>query len=96
MKVKFALSLAGHDRGRYYVLLEEHREEGYVLLADGLRKPMEQPKRKNFRHIQVIGRLPCETAQFLEGEEVLTDLVIRRALKLYAAHRKAGEEEIES
>ena len=94
MKVKLALSLAGHDRGRYYVVLEEQREEGYVLLADGLRKPIKRPKRKNFRHIQVISRLPRETARFLEGEEVLTDLVIRRALKLYAAHLKAGEGEI--
>lgn len=92
MKVKLALSLAGHDRGRYYVVLQEQKEEGYVVLSDGCRKPMEHPKRKNCRHVQLVCRLPRETAEFLEGEEQLTDLVIRRVLKLYAARPKKPEE----
>ena len=41
MRVELALSLAGHDKGHYYVIL---REEGdFVYVADGILKLCEQP-----------------------------------------------------
>ena len=44
MRVELALSLAGHDKGHYYVIL---REEGdFVYVADGILKLCEQPKEK--------------------------------------------------
>jgi len=50
MRVELALSLAGHDKGHYYVIL---REEGdFVYVADGILKLCEQPKKKNCRHIE--------------------------------------------
>lgn len=57
MRVELALSLAGHDKGHYYVIL---REEGdFVYVADGILKLCEQPKKKNCRHIQRIKKLPA-------------------------------------
>lgn len=44
MRVELALSLAGHDKGHYYVIL---REEGdFVYVADGILKLCEQPKKR--------------------------------------------------
>ena len=51
MRVELALSLAGHDKGHYYVIL---REEGdFVYVADGSLKLCEQPKKKNLSLIHI-------------------------------------------
>ena len=78
MRVELALSLAGHDKGHYYVIL---REEGdFVYVADGILKLCEQPKKKNCRHIQRIKKLPAEVTELLLNQD---DLNVKRALKLY-------------
>ena len=46
---QMALSDAGHDRGKLYVILEVQGES--VLVADGLNKTVEKPKKKNIRHV---------------------------------------------
>lgn len=46
----FARSLAGHDKGCLYIVLEA--DEKQVLLTDGRNRPLEKPKRKNRIHIQ--------------------------------------------
>ena len=43
-------SIAGHDAEGFYLLLAV--EKGYVLLADGKRRPLERPKRKSVKHIR--------------------------------------------
>ena len=45
MRVELALSLAGHDKGHYYVVVGEEAEAVYV--ADGELKLLVRPKRKN-------------------------------------------------
>ena len=47
-----AKSLAGHDKGDFFVIMEETDE--YVLLVDGKLRPFKKPKRKNKKHIQII------------------------------------------
>ena len=47
---QMALSDAGHDRGKLYVILEVQGES--VLVADGLNKTVEKPKKKNIRHVR--------------------------------------------
>ena len=47
---QMALSDAGHDRGKLYVILEVQDET--VLLADGIRRTVEKPKKKNIRHVR--------------------------------------------
>lgn len=53
-KGNLAKSLAGHDKGKYFIILEEYPE--YVILADGVLKTLGRPKRKNKKHIQVVYR----------------------------------------
>ena len=44
----FAISLAGHDKGRMYVIIKDDGE--YVYLADGNIRPFERPKKKKRKH----------------------------------------------
>ena len=45
-------SLAGHDKGEVFVIIEEDGE--YVCLVNGASRPFAKPKRKKKKHIQMI------------------------------------------
>lgn len=47
-------STAGRDQGALYVVVG-HQGTGTILVADGRRRPLERPKRKNPRHLNPIG-----------------------------------------
>lgn len=53
-----AWSLAGHDRGKLYVIVRA--DEEYAWLCDGRLRPLENPKKKRWKHIQVMKRIPEE------------------------------------
>ena len=44
---------AGRERGRYYVIIGVESEQ-YVYVADGRKRTVAHPKRKNVRHIQAV------------------------------------------
>ena len=46
----FARSLAGHDKGKLYIVLAA--DEKKLLLTDGKLRPLGKPKSKNRIHIQ--------------------------------------------
>lgn len=66
---------AGKEQGGFYLVTA--LEEGFAFLADGKRRPLDRPKRKNLRHIA-----PTSTVWDLDG---LTDRELRRKLHEYAA-----------
>lgn len=45
-------SLAGHDKGEFFVIIGETGE--YVSLANGDSRPLDRPKKKKKKHIQII------------------------------------------
>ncbi len=47
-----ARSVAGHDKGTLYIIIEERDQ--YLLVADGKLKTLEKPKKKNPKHLQLI------------------------------------------
>ena len=80
----FAISKAGHDKGSIYVVVRE--EENYFFVADGKNKLLENPKKKNKKHIQIINKKAIEAiADEIRGNtKVLTENEqIKRAIKLY-------------
>ena len=89
MHVELALSMAGHDKGHYYVITGE--EGNFVYVADGTLKLCAQPKRKNRRHIQLIRKLPAEVEEIFQKEESWSDLNVKRALKLYKQYLNEAE-----
>ena len=46
-------SRAGHDRDQLFLVVAV--DGSYVLLADGKRRRVEHPKRKNVKHVQAVG-----------------------------------------
>ncbi len=74
------LSLAGRDQGQLMAVIDV-REDG-VWIADGKRRTLESPKRKNPRHLR-----PCN--QSLGREAMTTNRALRRALREIAAMSRA-------
>ena len=80
MVIKLAISRAGHDKDSIYEIVKE--EADLVYLADGKLKPLEKPKRKNRKHIQVIEKLPKEITEVFTQENFRNE-EIKRAIELY-------------
>ena len=78
----FARSLAGHDKGQLYIIIEETAE--CFILADGKQKTFENPKKKNKKHVQIIKK-ECneELKTRLQNQEAVNNEAVKRAIKLY-------------
>ena len=81
-----AVSKAGHDRGRVYVIVGE--EEDFLLAADGKLKSLLAPKRKNKKHLQKIVHVPEEIRGMMD--QIREDADLRRILKRYRQLQEAG------
>ena len=55
-------SLAGRDSGEYYLVVDS-LEPPYVLVVNGLNRPLKSPKKKNLRHLQIHGTAPTEVVE---------------------------------
>ena len=73
-----AWSRAGHDKDKLYVIVKTEGE--YVYLSDGRLKPVDHPKKKKIRHIQIVRQIPEEllglNIETIKNEEIRK--VIRR------------------
>ncbi len=74
-----ARSLAGHDKGKVYMIIRE--DDKHVYLADGKLHTIAKPKKKNPRHLQLIKKYekPELTEKLLKEEA--TDLQIIQEVK---------------
>ncbi|MDR3149787.1 MAG: KOW domain-containing RNA-binding protein [Oscillospiraceae bacterium] len=79
-KFEFAKSTAGHDAGILYLIIGE--DKGKFLLTDGKHHKLQNPKRKNPKHLKLISG----TAKRITG----TDAEIR---KILAVKKARGEVE---
>ena len=66
-----ARSKAGHDFEKVYVIVDA--DQTYVYLTDGNLRPLDKPKKKKKKHVQII----CEEYDIKEAD----DAKIRRILK---------------
>ena len=83
MDIKLAVSRSGHDKDCLYVIIKE--EANLVYLADGKLKPIDKPKKKNRKHIQIIKNLPKEITEVFTQHNFRNE-EIKRAIKLYQKH----------
>ena len=71
-----ARSLAGHDRGKMYMILSQ--DEQYVYLSDGVYRTVDKLKKKKKKHIQIDYRISQEIQKLLdEGRPIQNSDVIR-------------------
>lgn len=75
-----AWSRAGHDKDTLYVIVKIEGE--YVYLSDGRLKPVDHPKKKKIRHIQIVRQIPEE----LLGLNIVTikNEEIRKAIRRFS------------
>ena len=76
-----AVSKAGHDKGRLYVVVKADQE--FVYLADGKNRSVSSPKKKKRTHIQINYYIPGTLQKVLEAEQKLEDEQIKKAIKEY-------------
>lgn len=76
-----AISKAGHDKGKVYVIIDAGQE--YVYLSDGIHKKIDTPKKKSMKHIQIINKIPDIFSERLNSEKKVTNEDIKRAIKIF-------------
>lgn len=67
-------SVSGRDKGMYFAVIGE--DENYLVLADGKKRRLENPKHKKSKHVEIQDIL---LDAVLEGE--ITDKVLQKAIK---------------
>lgn len=72
-------AVAGHDSGKYYVILKIDGE--YVYLVDGKIRTLDRPKKKKQMHIRMLSEYNQELAAKITSGSV-RDEEIKRAIKL--------------
>ena len=87
---ELAISKAGHDKDRLYMIVGE--EEDCVYLCDGRLRGVEHPKKKKKKHIQIIHSSAQDTLlqsirQYLPGEEDGINKRIRETLEAYLCNQ---------
>ncbi len=73
---RLARALAGRDKGEVFVITEILSKD-YVLIADGKRRSLRNPKKKKIKHLSLY-----KDKIILDGDN-LTDSYIRKMLKPY-------------
>lgn len=77
----FATSKAGHDKGKLYIIIKE--DEEYVYLTDGRLKPVDAPKKKRKKHIQIIKKTDSKIRLSIEENREISNEEVKRAIKEY-------------
>ena len=74
-------SLFGHDQGNLFCVLGTEGDR--VLLADGKRRKVAQPKRKNVKHVSPVGESHHETIEKVRAGLPVKDRELRSALAVF-------------
>lgn len=77
-------SAAGHDKDSFYVVVQVEAD-GSCRIADGKRRSLENPKRKNPKHLR-----PTRSA--IQLAQIGSDKALRRALAALRLEEQPAEE----
>lgn len=75
---QLVVSLAGRDKGCICAVVGSADEEGFVYIADGRLRKVENPKKKKLKHLKPIDRQDQRSARL--PAERLTNRFIREAV----------------
>ncbi len=80
MKVgSFAVSMAGHDAGKSYVIFQIEKE--YIYLVDGFIRTINCPKKKKKKHVKVLEHSDQSLEEKITHKTIRNE-EIKRAIKL--------------
>ena len=78
VKSNIVKSTAGRDEGDLFFVLDTQEE--FLLLADGKRRRVENPKRKMRKHVSLGGESHSVVAEKIRSSEKVTNSELRKAL----------------
>ncbi len=71
-------SRSGHDKDQLFCVMAV--EGSFVLLADGKRRRVEKPKRKNVKHVEGVGEFSHPTIEKVRAGQPVRNRELRAAL----------------
>ena len=77
-KAQIVRSLSGHDSGELFCVLDTDGQR--LLLADGKRRRVNSPKRKNIKHVEFVGSWEHPTLEKVRAGQSIGDKELRAAL----------------
>lgn len=86
----YAISTAGHDAGRCYVIIDIEKE--YVYLVDGIIRTIDRPKKKKLKHVNLLKYFDPDLEEKIVNNKA-TNEVIKRAIKLLKDRNSSKEVE---
>ena len=78
VKSNIVKSTAGRDEGDLFFVLDIQEE--FLLLADGKRRRVENPKRKKCKHVAFVGESHSVVAEKIRSSKKITNSELRKAL----------------
>ena len=73
-------SLAGRDEGRLFIIVEEI-DDDFVMVANGILRGMERPKKKRRKHLKPTGTVVEELGSRLANGPAVENHEVRSWLK---------------
>ena len=83
-----ARSLAGHDKGKVYMVLDV--KEPFVYLVDGKIRTLDHPKKKRIKHVQVDRHIPEWIQNVIREGRDLQDSDVIRGRREYGESKTGG------
>lgn len=77
----FVLSSNGHDKNEIFIILKSDFE--YIYLLDGISRTLDNPKKKNKKHVQPIDYVDENLQNKIVNHKSLINEDIKRAIKVY-------------
>ena len=72
------VSIAGHDRGEYYLVIECDKD--FIYVANGRLKTLDKPKKKNIKHVSRLGKSD-EFIDIRKSDNNFNDVKLKYLLK---------------
>jgi len=86
---RFALSKAGHDKGKYYVIVDA--DDRFCYLCDGKYHTLQKCKKKSLKHISLCNTIvPAEVYERLVKKEKVFDHEMKYVIKLQEKGKEEG------
>ena len=91
-KSDVVISTAGRDKDRLFYVVDT--KENFVLIADGKRRKIENPKRKKLKHVRKVTRTESSVAERLRSGDTVLNSELRRDLAAcslqFNSHNQGG------
>ncbi|HEY8393081.1 MAG TPA: KOW domain-containing RNA-binding protein [Capillibacterium sp.] len=87
---QLVISKQGRDTGALFLIVALLNED-YVLVADGRKRPLERPKKKNRKHLAFTLRVAEEIGAKLAAGDRVSDEEIVDAIQCLGENKKEGE-----